>query len=207
MNLVKKIIAGTAFAAVLSLITTVAVQAAVLTMKPLQAVSFDVEAKHAVSYFLNDNGTCKLVLTLGETPNADDVTNSATTRFETAVDAGKTTRFAVTTGKSLDFACQAGAQAMAVIGLEQIHEVPTREISERLSRSPVVTLEGGPYVPPLSSQVNGSGRGWCCSREVCLSHCRSCFEQCGNYHSVGTVTGVDLARSLGPCSVIQEGTP
>jgi len=128
MNLVKKIIAGTAFAAVLSLSNAAAIQAAdyapVLTMKPLQAISFDVEAKHAVSYFLNDNGTCKLVLTLGETPNADDVTNFATTRFEAAIDAGKTTRFAVTTGKSLDFACQAGAQAMAVIGLEQIAASP-----------------------------------------------------------------------------------
>ncbi len=61
MNLIKKIIAGTAFAAVLSLITAVAVQAAdVLTMKPLQALSFEVEAKYAVGYFLNDNGVCKL---------------------------------------------------------------------------------------------------------------------------------------------------
>ena len=40
-----------------------------------------------------------------------------------------------------------------------------------------------------------------------LSHCRSCFEQCGNYHSVGTATGVDLARSLNPCSVIGEEHP
>ncbi len=125
MNLVKKIIAGTAFAAVLSLITTVAVQAAdVLTMKPLQAVSFDVEAKHAVSYFLNDDGTCKLVVTLADAASADDVSAFVTTRFEATVDAGKTTRFAVTPGKSLDFACQPGAQAMAVIGLEQIAASP-----------------------------------------------------------------------------------
>ena len=71
-----------------------------------------------------NNGTCKLVLTLGETPNADDVTNFATTRFETAIDAGKTTRLAVTTGKLLDFACEAGTQAMSVIGLEQIASSP-----------------------------------------------------------------------------------
>jgi hypothetical protein len=125
MNLVKKIITRAAFAAVLSLTTTVAVQAAdVLTMKPLQAVSFDIEAKHAVGYFSNDDGTCKLVVTLADAPNADDVTAFVTTRFEAAIDAGKTTRFAVTPGKSLDFACQPGAQAMAVIGLEQIAASP-----------------------------------------------------------------------------------
>ena len=120
MNSVMKIIAGTAFAAVLSLSTAAATQAAVaLTMKPLQALSFDVETKHAVAYFLSDNGACRLVLVLAEPPNADYLTNFVTTRFEAAIAAGKTTRFDVTTAKSLDFACHAGAQAMSVTGPAQ----------------------------------------------------------------------------------------
>ena len=121
----KKIIAGTAFAAVLSLTSAAAVEAAdVLTMKPLQAISFEVEAKHAVGYFLNDDGTCKLVVTLAQTADAEDATRFIATRFEAAIKAGKTARFAVTEGKALDFACQVGAQAMAVTGLEQIAASP-----------------------------------------------------------------------------------
>ncbi len=125
LHFVKKILAPTAIAAVLSLSATVAVQAAdVLTMKPLQAVSFNVEAKAAVGYFLNDDGTCKLVMTFADAPDADDATRFVATRFEAAIKAGKTARFAVNAGKSLDFACQPGAQAMAVTGLEQVAASP-----------------------------------------------------------------------------------
>ena len=120
MNSLKKILIGTAFAAVLPLSTAAAAQAAdALTMKPLQALSFDVEAKNAVAYFLSDNGACRLVLVLAEPPNADYLTNFVTTRFEAAIAAGNTTRFDVTTGTSLDFACHAGAQAMSVTGPAQ----------------------------------------------------------------------------------------
>jgi hypothetical protein len=123
-TLIKKIFAGTAFAAVLSLTTAVAVQATdVLTMKPLQAISFEVEAKHVIGYFLNDEDTCKLVVTLADAPDAD-VTRFIATRYEATINGGKTVRFAVTEGKALDFFCQAGAQAMAVIGLEQIAASP-----------------------------------------------------------------------------------
>jgi hypothetical protein len=121
MNSVKKIIAGTAFAAVLSLSTAAAAQAAdVMTMKPLQALSFDVATKHAVAYFLSDNGACKLVVTLAETPNADDVTTFTTTRFEAAISAGKATRFDASVSKALEFACQADTLAMTVKPVEQI---------------------------------------------------------------------------------------
>ena len=121
MNSVKKIIVGTAFAAVLSLSTTAATQAAdALTMKPLQALSFDVATKHAVAYFVSHNGACKLAVTLAETPNADDVTTFTTTRFEAAIDAGKATRFNASVGKALEFACQADTLAMTVKAVEQI---------------------------------------------------------------------------------------
>ena len=120
MNSLKKIIAGTGFAAVLSLSTAAATQAAdVMTMKPLQALSFDVTTKHAVAYFLSDNGACKLVLTVGEAANPDE-SKFVATRFEDAIAAGTTTRFDVTTNKSLDFACLADAQSMSVTGLEQV---------------------------------------------------------------------------------------
>ena len=121
MKPVKKIIAGTAFAAILSLSMSAAAQAAdVLTMKPLQALSFDVATKHAVAYFLSQNGACKLAVTLAETPNADDVTTFTMTRFEAAIDAGKATRFYASVGQTLEFACQADTLAMTVKSVEQI---------------------------------------------------------------------------------------
>ena len=82
------------------------------TLKPLQGVSFHAGTKHAVSYFLSESGICKLVLTL-----ADDA-NYAPTRFEAAIEAGKSTRYQLAEAKSLEFACQVGAQAMTINALE-----------------------------------------------------------------------------------------
>ena len=125
MNMLAKIIAGTAFAAVLSLSTAAATQAAdEMTMKPLQGVSFDVESKRAVSYFLNDAGTCKLVLTLAGEPDLGEVPSFTATRFEAAIAAGRMARFEVSQGKSLEFACHADAQVMSVRGLEQVATSP-----------------------------------------------------------------------------------
>jgi hypothetical protein len=128
MSLLKKIFAGTAFAAVFALSSAMSTQAAdsahILTMKPLQALTFDVETKHAVSYFLSDNGTCKLVLTLAEAPNPDRVPHFIATRYEAAIGAGNKTQFNTAEGKSLDFACQAGAQVMSVTGLDQVASSP-----------------------------------------------------------------------------------
>jgi hypothetical protein len=104
-----KYIAAIAIFATLSLAT--AAQASE-TLKPMQGVSFHAGSKHAVGYFLNESESCKLVLTL-----ADDA-NYAPTRFETAIEAGKSTRYQLAEGKSLEFACQAGAQAMIVNPLE-----------------------------------------------------------------------------------------
>ena len=95
------------------------------TMKPLHAIIIDVGSKHGVGYFLSDNGTCKLVLALAETPNADDVTNFVETRLAATIDAGKTTRFDTAEGKSLEFACQDAAQTMSVKALEQFANAST----------------------------------------------------------------------------------
>ena len=121
MNSLMKIIAGAAFAVVLSLSMSAAAQAAdAMTMKPLQALSFHVAKKHAVAYFLSHNGACKLVVTVAEAPNADDVSRFVATRFEAAVTSGKATRFDASVGKTLEFACQADTLAMTVKSVEQI---------------------------------------------------------------------------------------
>lgn len=119
-----KIIAATALTGLLALHNAGAVQAAEsssqLTMKPLHGISFDVGTQRAVSYFLSDNGRCKLVLTLAEQPNWDDGPSLSATRFEAAVPGGKSTRFNSPEGKALEFACQTDAQAMSVKAVEQV---------------------------------------------------------------------------------------
>jgi hypothetical protein len=89
-------------------------QAAEQTIKPLQGVSFHAGTKHAVAYFLSENRTCKLVLT-----SADDA-NFEPARYEAAIDAGKSTNYPLVEGKSIEFACQAEAQAMNVKSLETV---------------------------------------------------------------------------------------
>jgi hypothetical protein len=108
-----------ALAAALSLSTlaTVAQASEPLTMKPLHGISFDVGSDRAASYFVSDKGKCKLVLTLAD-PNGEFATFSAT-RFEAAIEAGKTTRY-VSHGKTFEFGCAPDAQAMDVMQVSQL---------------------------------------------------------------------------------------
>ena len=85
-----------------------------LTMKPQQGVSFDIGTKRAVSYFLIDGNSCKLTLMLAEVVHGDEVNGLTATRMTVAVEVGKTAHLDAAAGKSLDFKCQAGAQAMSI---------------------------------------------------------------------------------------------
>ena len=91
-----------------------------LTMKPLHGVSFDVGARRAVSFYLNRNGRCELVLTLADTPDWDDDARFEATRFEASIRAGETTRYKSDEGKAIEFACEAAAETMSVNAVEQI---------------------------------------------------------------------------------------
>ena len=91
-------------AAALSSLSLTAAQAE--TLKPLQGTSFHAPAVDAVAYFLSENNTCKFVLTMAD--------NDQPTRFEAVITGGESTSYKLTAGKSLEFACQADAQAMTV---------------------------------------------------------------------------------------------
>jgi hypothetical protein len=66
MLLRKRTILAIAFAGAFTGVSAMAGHG--MTMKPLQGVSFDIGTKRAVSYFLSDNGACKLTLTLALRP-------------------------------------------------------------------------------------------------------------------------------------------
>jgi hypothetical protein len=123
MNYSSKIMSLTALACALAL-NAGALQAAgassLLTMKPLHGVSFDIGASRAVSYFLSDNGQCKLVLTLAEAPDWDNPSHFAATRFEATISAGNATHFNPTQGNAVEFACASDAQAMTATITQQV---------------------------------------------------------------------------------------
>jgi hypothetical protein len=77
-------------------------------MKPLQGVSFHAGTIHASGYFLTDNASCNVVLTM-----AKEV-NYAPTRFETTIESGKSTRYQLAEGTLLVFACQANGQEIGI---------------------------------------------------------------------------------------------
>lgn len=126
MNYSNKIMSLAALAGALAL-NAGALQAAgassVLTMKPLHGVSFDVGTGRAVSYFLNDNGQCKLVLTLAEASDWDDPSRFAATRFETTISAGSATHYNPAHGNAVEFACASDAQAMTATITQQVAAV------------------------------------------------------------------------------------
>ena len=70
-------------------------------------------SKHAVGYFLKDDGACQLVVMA-----ADDA-NYAPTRFEAAITDGASTAYEFA-GKSLEFGCRDHAQLMTVNTLEAV---------------------------------------------------------------------------------------
>ena len=64
MNSAKKLFVATALTGLLPGAGTLqaADTSALKTMKPMQSFSFNVGTKHASTYFLTDNGVCKLTL-------------------------------------------------------------------------------------------------------------------------------------------------
>jgi hypothetical protein len=109
MNSITNIFA----AAAVSIILSFAAQAEeVHTMKPLQGVSFHAGTTQASGYFLKNNSACQLVVT------AADEGHFAPSRFEAAIETGRSTRYQLAEGKTLEFACRADGQELAVTSLE-----------------------------------------------------------------------------------------
>ena len=101
MNSIKNIIVAIALSALF------AGYAQAETLKPLQGISFHTDTKDAVAYFLSENRTCKLVLTMADK-------DAQPTRFEAAIPGGKFVSHELADGKALEFDCHADAQQMTI---------------------------------------------------------------------------------------------
>jgi hypothetical protein len=108
MNSIKNIVVAAALSALT--IGCIGTAQAAETVKPLQGVSFHVGSKGAVAYFLIEGRTCKLVLTMADR-------DAQPTRYEAAISGGETTSYELAKGQSLEFACQADAQAVTINSL------------------------------------------------------------------------------------------
>jgi len=114
-NAVTAVIAGLAVLAQAS--ARPAADPAAVTMSPMKGVSFEIGAERAVSYFLSENGECKLVLTHAGEPNVNEPGFTAT-RFEATIGAGKATRYVSRDGDAIDFECQSNARSVSINGVE-----------------------------------------------------------------------------------------
>ncbi len=92
-----------------------------VTMKPRMAASFDVGTKHLVSYFLSENGMCKLTLMIAERPRGEDEAQVAdTSRLRVSIEAGKAAYLDTTEGKPLQFSCRLDGQAMTSEAVDRV---------------------------------------------------------------------------------------
>ena len=88
-----------------------------VTMTPMRGVSFDIGSEPAVTYFVSDNGRCKLVLTqAGAAPGNATFT---ATRFEATIAAGESTRYVSSDGGTIEFECRPDARSVRILGVEQ----------------------------------------------------------------------------------------
>jgi hypothetical protein len=100
------------------------------TMKPMMAVSFDAGSKHVVSYFLKGDGDCKLTLMIGERSRDErDGALPQASRLNVAVEAGTMANLDNEDGKSLQFACKAGAQAMTATVVDRVAFYPAAKFA------------------------------------------------------------------------------
>lgn len=119
-----KIIAAKVIVGIVLLHTVSGLKAAEMvvnrTLQPLRGISFDIGAKRAVSYYVRDNSTCRLVLTIADGADGASAEAFSATRFEAAIPDGQATQYQSSEGQGLEFACQANAKTMSIKSVEQI---------------------------------------------------------------------------------------
>lgn len=130
MNSVTKITARTGVFGVAVLTASLAAHAGegfTASVTPARGLTLDVGSKHTVSYFIPEGGVCNLTLMIADKANEDGEGSSVGARINTGIEAGKTARIETAEGKSLEFACAAGARSMQVRTLDVVaYSAPKR---------------------------------------------------------------------------------
>lgn len=76
-----------------------------LILEPLKGVSLDIGTKHAVGYFLSENGACNLTVVLATSTDGEVSEDSPGTRVQVSVQPGAAAIFDAANGKTGEFFC------------------------------------------------------------------------------------------------------
>ena len=87
---------------------------------PMHAVTFDIGSKHAISYFLVNDGNCDLTVWLTDISLDDKSTPATATRMVLSVAPGRTMQVGSAEGMAAEFACAANAESMSVRTLTEV---------------------------------------------------------------------------------------
>ncbi len=113
-------LSATAAAFALSGVVDAAERVTTLRALPMHAISFDIGSKHALSYFLVNNGSCELTVWLTDTSSDDEGAPGAPTRMLISVTPGKTMQVGTPEGMAAEFACAANAESISVRILTEV---------------------------------------------------------------------------------------
>lgn len=84
-------------------------------LKPNQSVAFPIEAKASLSYFTNEDRTCKAIMWVAAAPTwKEKVATFATTTYEADIPVGKSGIIAPAPGKAFAFECRSEARVMTI---------------------------------------------------------------------------------------------
>ncbi len=84
-----------------------------LSVTPLKAINLDVGSKHAIGYYLADQGSCNLTVLLTDVAYEDGTTPSAS-RLNFKVAAGTSAKVDTIDGTTMAFSCAVGADGMTI---------------------------------------------------------------------------------------------
>ena len=131
MTTAARIIAA-AFGAALCLAVSAGLSAAapwsMQTVKPATASSYDAGREHIVSYFLNEEGVCKLTLLISEVVDeAMTESDGRVTRLQFSVEPGRAASLEAADGKAMRFACLGRAQSMSVTKTDRLALYPVAQ--------------------------------------------------------------------------------
>jgi hypothetical protein len=113
-------LSATSAALALSGVVEAAERDTTLRALPMHAISFDIGSKHALSYFLANNGSCELTVWLTDTSPDDEGAPGAPTRMLISVTPGKTMQVGSPEGMAAEFVCAANAESISVSRLTEV---------------------------------------------------------------------------------------
>ena len=121
--MLKKIITGAAFGGALA--ASVAVAAGVAahaskdafgekTYAPMQSISYVVGSKSAIGYFMQEKGTCRVVLMVAENVDPDVAAAPSAARLRVALQPGQDAGLDSDEGRSIDMTCGSGGATLTI---------------------------------------------------------------------------------------------